>query len=121
MTDFVKIKRMVDDYEKHLADHNERFKATGMTENLIEDGKILDEEFSLIVDEVTVSVNNLIRGLSNSGVLIRDVDVIDGGRSIEPYHSVFLKIGHFQNTFMGGCASKHFTVEGFPYYPKREE
>jgi hypothetical protein len=46
--------------------------------------------------------------------------VHDGGRN-EPYHSIFMKIGHSQKTFMGGCASKHFKVDGFPYHPKLKE
>jgi len=122
MTDFNKIKKMVDHYEMYLGYLNAMFEAEGNTKRVQIEGADLDKEFSAIVEEVTTPFHNLIRGFANVGIDIRNIDVVDGGRyKEEPYHTIFMRIGHSQTTFMGGCASKHFKVDGFPYHPKLKE
>jgi len=120
MTDFHKIKLRVDEYEDHLACINAMFESEGNTKRVQLEGEDLNGEFSSLVEDVSSAFYYLIREFAKAGIDIRDIDVHDGGRN-EPYHSIFMKIGHSQKTFMGGCASKHFKVDGFPYHPKLKE
>jgi hypothetical protein len=119
MTDFDKIKKMVDNHNVHVGYYNAMYKAEGLTEKLNREGKEINEEFSAIVDEVVKSFHNLIRGYANVGIEIRDIDVVECYN--EPYHVIFMKVGSNNTTFMGGCANKHFKVDGFPYHPKLKE
>ncbi len=120
MTDFNKIKQMVDQYETHLAHINAMFDGEGNTTRVQMEGADLDREFSTLVEDVSSAFYYLIREFAKAGVDIRGIDVRDSGLN-EPYHDIFMKIGHSQTTFMGGCASKHFKVDGFPYHPKLKE
>jgi hypothetical protein len=70
------------------------------------------------VDKVTVLVNDLLTTLMKADIEIRDIDIPEQMSWCKdpPSHSVFMKIGNFQTTFMGGCANKHFVVENYPYH-----
>ena len=101
MTDFNKIKNMVDNYEIHLGYINAMFEHEGNTSKLQKEGADLDKEFSAIVEEVAIPFHNLIRGYANAGIEIRDIDVVDGGRTEEPHHTIFIKIGAFTKNIHG--------------------
>jgi hypothetical protein len=107
MTDFEKIRRMVDSYEKHLQEDNELWNCDKVSSKLKESGDALDKEFSAICDEVTKPVQDLLQNLARVGVEVSTIDAVV--RYNEPYHAIWMKVGK------KGRASTHIFVEGYKY------
>lgn len=107
MTDFDKIRRMVDSYEKHLQEHNALWEREKLSPRVKATGDALDKEFSEICEEVTKSVHDLLQDFAKAGVGVSTIDTVTQYK--EPYHAIWMRIGQT------GRASKHFVVESFRY------
>jgi hypothetical protein len=107
MTDFKKLRMMVDSYEKHLQEHNALWEREKLSPRVEETGDALDKEFSEICEEVTKPVHDLLQDLSNAGIDVSTIDAVTQYK--EPYHAIWMRVGKT------GRASKHFVVESFRY------
>ncbi len=107
MKSFDEIKKMIEQYDKTLAECNRVWELEKLSPREKELSEQVDREFHEICDAISEHISTMVGDFTKIGVEIRSVDVVTQYK--DPYHSFYARVG--DESYLG----KHFTVPGFRY------
>jgi GTPase involved in cell partitioning and DNA repair len=107
MKSFDEIQKMIETYEKTLAECNRVWELEKLSPHEKELSEQVDREFEAICDAVCEHISTMCENFTKIGIDLKIVDV--NLQYKEPYHSFFARVGG------NGYVGKHFVVPGFRY------